>query len=192
MRSTKILLIRHGESTWNAEGRWQGQGDPPLSERGRAQAEALANEFATHGIEVLISSDLLRAQQTAQILAQNSGLDVVFEPRFREMAVGCWTGCSHDEIRTRFPEDFARFFDGDLDLRAGGGETFREMHQRVVTAFAEVQASYTHERIAIVTHRGVIRSLLPNALPGNAETLWMDREYAAALAPPVRNAGKTV
>lgn len=192
MRSTKILLIRHGESTWNAEGRWQGQGDPPLSERGRAQAEALANEFATHGIEVLISSDLLRAQQTARILAQKSGLDVIFEPRFREMAVGCWTGCSHDEIRTRFPQDFARFFDGDLDLRAGGGETFREMHQRVVAAFAEVHAAYARERVAIVTHRGVIRSLLPNVLPDNAEMIELDCEHAAALSALVRGAGQVV
>lgn len=174
MRSTEILLIRHGESTWNAEGRWQGQGDPPLSARGRAQAEALADTFATHGIEILISSDLLRAQQTAQILAARTGLEVLLEPRFRELAVGCWTGCVHDEIRARFPEDFARFFEGDADLRPGGGETFREMQRRVVEALQAVRAAHAMRRVAIVTHRGVIRALLPQVLPDNAEMIWFD------------------
>jgi broad specificity phosphatase PhoE len=89
---TSFLLIRHAESEWNAAGRWQGHGDPPLSARGREQAAALARELEGEGVEVLIASDLARSAQTAAILGARWGLAPTPDARLREIDVGRWTG----------------------------------------------------------------------------------------------------
>jgi probable phosphoglycerate mutase len=154
-----IWLVRHAESTWNVERRWQGQGDPPLSETGRAQAAALAEQLADAEIEGIVASDLRRAAETAQILAARLGVVMQLDARWREHDVGAWSGLTHAEIATRWPEDLARFRAGDLDVRLGGAETRRELIARSALALAAVRAAHPGRRIAIVTHRGVIRAL---------------------------------
>ncbi len=157
-----MWIARHAESTWNVEGRWQGQGDPPLSGRGETQAHALGERLARRGVHALVSSDLARAAQTALIAGRRLGVAPCFDPRLRERDVGAWSGLAHAEIANRFPDEFACMRAGDPDLRPGGGESFRELQARVRAALAEIALREDAEGIAVITHLGVIRVLEPH------------------------------
>ena len=169
-----FLCIRHAESTMNASGLWQGQADPPLSEQGREQARDLAGRLGGTALSVLVTSDLRRARETAEIAADRLGIATRLEPALRELDVGKWSGLARDEIARRWPEDFARFRAGDLDVRPGGGETRRELRDRVLAALRSLQRRYRGDRIGVVTHLGVIRTLAPGTLIPNAECFWLD------------------
>jgi len=168
MSGTALLLLRHAESVWNAEGRWQGQADPPLSPRGREQARAAAPRLAGRGVEVVVASDLRRAAETADLLAGALGLEVRLDPRLRELHVGAWSGLPHAEIAARWPRDLARFRAGDPDVRPGGGESRRALRARVAPCLDEWAARHPIARVAVVTHGGVIRVLTGERV-GNAE-----------------------
>ncbi|HYB12258.1 MAG TPA: histidine phosphatase family protein [Myxococcota bacterium] len=157
-----MWIARHAESTWNAEGRWQGQADPPLSRRGQHQAKALAEHLTARGVHRLVASDLERAAQTARVAGLRLGVAPRLEPRLRERDVGTWSGCTHAEIARRFSDELARLRAGDPELRPGGGESFRELEARVRAVFAEIAAWPDAEEIAVITHLGVIRVLEPH------------------------------
>lgn len=165
-----LLLARHGESTWNVERRWQGQGDPPLSGEGRRQAAALADALAGEGLEALVSSDLARAAETAHIVARRLGLPPPrLEPRLRERSIGVWTGRTEAEIAASWPDELARLRAGDPALRPGGGESGHELARRVRGALRELAAAAPGGRVALVTHLGVIGTLVPGFRPSNAQ-----------------------
>ena len=174
-----LLCIRHAQSTMNAAGLWQGQANPPLSEEGREQAHALGERLAGESLSVLVASDLRRARETAEIVGRSLGIATRLEPGLRELDVGDWSGLARDEIARRWPEDFGRFRAGDLDVRAGGGETRRELRERVVAALRSLQQTYRGGRIAVVTHLGVIRTLSPGIQITNAESFWLDMTILA-------------
>lgn len=159
MSETALLLIRHAESSWNAADRWQGHGDPPLSDRGVAQAEALVSELAPEKIDIIVSSDLRRAADTAATLAEARGLQPLLNPRLRELDIGDWEGLTRGQIEHAAGDVLRRFDDGDLDVRPGGGENLREMAQRAQLAVSELVDAHPGRRLAIVTHLGVIRAL---------------------------------
>lgn len=165
---TEFILIRHAESTWNAAGRWQGHADPPLSERGRRQAGELADALTSQGIELLIASDLSRAAQTAAIVGEALGLAPRPDARLRELNVGTWAGLTREQIERLAPEELARFERGDPDVRPGGGETRREIRLRVRRAAAAIAGAHPGERVALVTHLGALRALLPDTELPNA------------------------
>ena len=105
---TTILLVRHGETDWNLERRWQGHIDRPLNDVGRAQARALADRLDSEPFAAVYSSDLARARETAEIVAAAHGLPVHLDPRLREADVGEWSGLTADEIERRYPEGCGR------------------------------------------------------------------------------------
>jgi broad specificity phosphatase PhoE len=160
MSEASLLLIRHAESSWNATGRWQGHGDPPLSDRGRAQANALARELASETIDVLVSSDLRRAAETAAIVGQARGLQPELNPRLRELDLGDWEGLTSEQIERTSGDALRRLNDGDLDVRPGNGENLRELEQRAFSVVTELVEAHPSRRLAVVTHLGVIRALL--------------------------------
>jgi len=168
---TCFLLIRHAESTWNAGGRWQGHGDPPLTARGRSQAVALAQRLSGEGIDLLIASDLARSAETAAILGVHWGLVPRHDPRLREIDIGAWTGLTREQIAEREADLLARFEAEDLEARPGGGETRLEIRARVRSAAAELAATHRGRCVALVTHLGVIRALAPGAELANADWL---------------------
>lgn len=174
-----VWIIRHAESTWNVEGRWQGQADPPLSTRGRAQAELLAAALAAEELDLLMTSDLARAAQTATRIARRLGLVARPEPRLREIAAGDWSGRSHAQIRARDARALRRFLSGDRAARAGGGETRDEVGVRARAALRALLAEESARRIGVVTHQGVVRALLPQLELANAE--WRVVPAAALL-----------
>jgi broad specificity phosphatase PhoE len=157
-----LLLVRHGETDWNAERRWQGHADPPLNEAGRVQARELAHELASETLAAVYSSDLVRAHETARIVAERHGLDVVVERDLREIDVGAWSGLTHDEIQVRFPQDFERWrTTGVADER--GGETSEQLHARVVAAAERIAHAHAGEQVLVVSHGGALRALALHA-----------------------------
>ena len=174
---TRVLLIRHGETPWNRDRRWQGQANVELSEEGRSQAARLAAYVRElePSLRVVYSSDLSRAQDTARELAVAIGGSVVLDPAWREIAVGSWTGLRRDEIEKRFHEEWQRIAAGE-DLPRGGGETFAAFSARVIAALETLRDRHPDQLVAVVTHGGAIRAALLLAL----ELPWARlREVAA-------------
>jgi len=171
---TRFLIIRHAESEWNASERWQGHGDPPLSDRGREQAQSLAAELAGETIDALYSSDLARAVETATIIGAGWGLQPRLNRNLRELEIGEWTGLTRDAIERRAADLLARFEAEDPDVRPGGGESRREIRSRIRCEMAQIAAAHPAERVAIVTHLGALRALFPGSEPANADWRWVD------------------
>jgi broad specificity phosphatase PhoE len=169
VNATRFVLIRHGESTWNAAGRWQGHGDPPLSRRGQEQARLLANSLLDEGIEVIVSSDLRRAVETAGILGEAIGVQPHLDARLRELDVGGWTGLTREEIAARAGPALVEFESDDPEAPAGAGECRRDIAERVGIACADIAAAHAGRSVAVVAHLGVARALLPGCELANAE-----------------------
>ena len=176
---TTVHLARHGESDWNAAGRWQGHADRPLTELGRRQAVELAERLASARLDAVYSSDLRRARETAEPVAERHGLEVMTLASLREVDVGGWSGLSRPQVEQRFPEAFARW-------RSGGqgwedGETYEDMTVRVVDAVVELAAAHPGGEILVVAHGGPIRAL-------HAVALGLDISEHRRLKPVAANA----
>jgi len=156
---TKLLLIRHGETVWNALGRQQGQLDTPLNERGIAQARRLGCALANRAVDRLYCSDLGRARQTAEAISDSLGLEAVCDARLRERHMGIAQGLTVEEFRLRHPVEYARFASGDADWVIPGGESLRQVHQRVVACVDDLVGRHAGETLAVVTHGGVLDRL---------------------------------
>ena len=158
-----LYLVRHGETDWNREDRWQGHFDLALSAAGRAQAAAAARRLRDERITQIHSSDLKRAHETPQIIAEMCGLMVSADPALREVDVGNWAGLTRDEAKKRFPAGFARRRAGGTGWE--GGESYEQMGDRVIAYVTRlVESAPGSERIALVCHSGVIRMLVVHAL----------------------------
>ncbi len=174
MCAARVLLLRHAESTWNADARWQGWGNPPLSERGHAQARDLAERLTGAGITRVVSSDLVRAAETAAILGRTLDLRHELDARLRERNLGRWSGLREAEIRAAFGDELDRFRAHDPALCPGGGESAVDFAARVMPALETIAAWETQETVAVVTHLGVIRLFSPGLRLGNAEIFPLD------------------
>jgi broad specificity phosphatase PhoE len=168
MDDTELILIRHAQSQLNAEQRWQGRSDSPLSALGREQALALARELRDLRLDAVVASPLARAVATAEPLAAGRGLAIELAPALSELDVGHWGGRTREEIACAWPEELVRFDAEDLDARAPGGESRREVGRRVGVAVAALAQRYASRRIAVVTHLGVILALVPGLRLANA------------------------
>ncbi len=170
---TILIVVRHGQTEWNRNGRWQGHADVPLSTEGREQARRLAARLKSEGrtYDHIYASDLGRAYETAEIVARALGLDAHPLVELREIHVGTWSGLTTDEIRARFPEEWA-MFEGGTDFRRGGhGETFAGFRARIVEAIEQLVAAHPDQRLLVATHGGAVRALLHHVreLTGPAE-----------------------
>jgi len=149
---TRLLVIRHGESEWNAMRRWQGQADPPLNDEGVRQAREAALKLGS--FDAIWSSDLQRACHTAAIIAEALGVGPVqVDPRLRETHVGPWQGLTHDEIEVGWPGFLAD------RRRPDGFEIDEDVNGRVLEAFHDIAATTPGGEALVVTHAGVIRSV---------------------------------
>jgi probable phosphoglycerate mutase len=160
--TTTFVLVRHGETDWNRERRFQGHADVSLNGAGLRQAVALADALAGERFATVYSSPLRRALETAEIVAAH--LDIPVEPRggLMEVDVGSWSGLTTAEVERRFPDGFSLW----TETRAGGwtnGETYEELGVRVVRELRELAERHPGERVLAVTHGGPIRSVLAAA-----------------------------
>jgi broad specificity phosphatase PhoE len=153
---TTLLLVRHGETDWNRDGRWQGHSDTELNDAGRDQARRLAAEL--DGVDVVYSSDLARARETAEILAEPLGLEVQLDPRLRERGFGAWEGKTSAEIELEFADEHARWLAGGAP-GAADAEPFAAFAARVQEFVADVLAEHPGGTVLVVGHGGSIRAI---------------------------------
>lgn len=153
---TNLILIRHGETDWNAERRIQGQLDIPLSAVGVAQAEAVGRSFRDRPVDVLISSDLSRAMQTMAPIAEHRDLDVSPDPRLRERHHGVLQGLTSEEALRAAPQALEVLRTRIADAVLEAGESLRVFADRVTAALGEIANAHRNKRVVIVTHGGVL------------------------------------
>lgn len=151
-----IFIIRHGESVWNREQRVQGRQDPGLSAKGRQQAHAAARRLKGEGIKVVYSSDLKRAAQTAQMIAEASGARLVPEPRLEEMILGAWQGKTIEEVKRLFPKTYAAWKKAPSKARIPGWEGVPRFNSRIKKIFRAIVKENPDSDVCVVTHWGVI------------------------------------
>ncbi len=157
MKLSRIVLWRHGRTEWNVQHRWQGQTDIPLDIIGKAQAEAAAEKISRLGPSAIISSDLIRAADTAQYLSHVTGLQVVLDKRLRETNGGVWEGLTYTEIDEHHG-DSLKSWQQDVTVPAGvNGETRAEVATRVAQAISEY-AKVTEGTLVVATHGGSARA----------------------------------
>lgn len=155
-----LLVIRHGETVWNAQQRYQGHGDSPLTEKGRNQAEALARRMRRIHFDTLISSDLGRAIETARIIAHHTGHDFSIDSRLRERNFGVLEGLTAEEINGRFPQVYDKLHANDPDYVIPEGESLRQHYGRNIQFIEACTAENAGKTIALVSHGGVLDNFL--------------------------------
>ena len=156
MALTRLCLVRHGETEWNAEGRVQGQTDIPLGSLGRAQARAAANVLAANDFSAIYSSDLLRVRQTAEPAAQRLALPVKLDAQLRERHYGIFECLLYTDVRLRYPLEYARFHAKDPEFDFGTGESLRSFFERSIAAVKGIADQHRGEQILVFTHGGVL------------------------------------
>ena len=156
METTRVLLIRHGQSEGNAAGRFGGHTATPLSTRGRRQAEATAEALSAENITAIYSSDLSRAVETAMPLARLTGLDVEQSNAFRERGVGVMEGLTFEEAAAQHPAQYAALLRRDFDHVLLGGESYRQMLERASRQLDLAIEQHKGGRIALFSHTGTI------------------------------------
>jgi broad specificity phosphatase PhoE len=174
---TLVYLVRHGETTWNRERRFQGQQDVPLSELGKEQSGVVARWLAGQQVKfgAVYSSDLARASQTAGIIAATLGLEPIYSPALREIHVGEWQGLLVDEIRQRYPghlEEWDRLVDR---FTLPGGESIPQVRDRVFAFYKSIISQHAGEAIVIVSHGACLAALMVAMHGWDLVTTWETR-----------------
>ena len=157
---TELILIRHGETEWNRQGRFQGQQDSPLTPAGVAQAEAIGAHLRSQDIAALYASDLGRTLQTAAPIAAATGLEVIPEAGLRERNLGILEGLTRPEAEVRHAEAFAAYLARDPDYVLPGGESLRQLEDRSRTVLAALAARHPGQRLAVVSHGGLLTTFV--------------------------------
>lgn len=168
----KIYITRHGETEWNTVKRMQGQDNSPLTELGRKQAEWLYNRLKETRIDIIYSSSLVRALDTAYILKGERDIKVIPTDALKEIYLGSWQGCLADEVEKNYPEQH-RYFWYEPELYVPiDGETFEDLISRVSFWFQDILEKHANEDILIVSHAIVLKALINYVNNGDIKTLW--------------------
>lgn len=174
-RVTTVLAVRHGETAWNRETRIQGQLDIPLNSLGQAQARRLAQALEGQPIDAIYASDLVRAGETANIVAERLGLKVSSDQGLRERAFGVFEGLTWAEIEERWPAESERWRRRDPEFGAEGGESLQGFYSRVITTAERLVTSHPGQTVLLVAHGGVLDCLYRAAArqPLQAPRTWL-------------------
>jgi len=159
MSTTRLCIVRHGETAWNAEHRVQGQFDVPLNSVGYGQAQAVARALSSERFAAIYSSDLSRARQTAEPVARLLSMRMLVEPGLRERHYGIFERLTYAEVKTRYPEGYARFERRDPDYDFQTGEGLRAFSARAVNCVRALAGRHPGESILVVSHGGVLDKL---------------------------------
>jgi broad specificity phosphatase PhoE len=167
MTVKRVILIRPGETDWNRRGRWQGWVAIPLNTHGRNQARYLARFMRNVGMSALYASDLKRAAETAEILAERLGLKPTYDARLRERNIGHWQGLTQEEMSAWYPEEYQQLLNDRGGFVVPDGESRNQMRERMIAAFNDYLKADQGETIGILSHSSAIRALLSQ---------WMDED----------------
>jgi len=159
MSDTKFIVVRHGETVWNAEGRIQGHLDSELNEEGLAQALLVGERMAREPFDHFYCSDLRRALQTAQPIVKRSDKVPTVTPRLRERNLGIFQGLTSEECQHKYPQEYRRFHRREVDHVMPGGESVRQLNARVSEFFDELAVEHAGQTVLVVTHGGVLDAL---------------------------------
>lgn len=158
-----LWLVRHGQTDWNVAGRYQGQADPPLNATGLAEAGQAAESMAHQPLAAIYTSDLQRAEQTAQVIARRAGMAYQLEPLLREVRLGDWEGQLYRHIEARYPQLIAARSQDPLDFRPPNGESLREVAKRVWAVADRIAARYPGQQVTLVSHGLALAAILTRA-----------------------------
>lgn len=157
--TTRLCIVRHGETAWNAEHRVQGQLDVPLNAIGLAQALAASKVLSLERFDAIYSSDLSRARQTAQLTASCFSMKILVEKELRERHYGIFERLTYAEVKVRYPEDYARFEARDPDYAFRTGESLKDFSARSIAVISKIVNEHKNESILVFTHGGVLDKL---------------------------------
>lgn len=168
----RFILVRHGETIWNRQRKYQGQSDVPLTNEGRLQAKTLSERLKNEKIDVIYASDLDRTMETAKILARYHGRKVMPATLMRELSFGIWEGMTYDEIIQKWPQEYKMWQADPYNKKPPDGETLSELCERVSKFLMETAKKYPDSRILVVTHAGPIRAILSVLLNLKQDFFW--------------------
>ncbi|MCF8012364.1 MAG: alpha-ribazole phosphatase [Clostridiales bacterium] len=177
----RIYLVRHGQTDWNAKMRFQGQTDIHLAEKGREQAAALARRLEKENFAGIYSSDLTRAYETAEIIARSHNLLVQQKPAFREINFGSWEGLTFQEIQENFSEEATDWWERPLYTRIPDGESLHDVVKRSMDVLHDICKKHNGQKILIVSHGGVVRSIISTVLGIDLNEYWRIKQDNLAL-----------
>jgi broad specificity phosphatase PhoE len=166
-----LMLVRHGESEWNVQRRYQGQSDIPLSALGRRQAQLVAERLMGVRIDAIYASDLVRAWETASTISAMNGTQVVPEPRLRELKFGVLEGLTFEEAQEQYPEMLAAWQD-DFNQPPQGAETIDLFNERCVSFLDELKQKHDEQVVLLVAHGGSLSEILRSVLGLSREKRW--------------------
>ena len=159
MTTTRLCIVRHGETAWNAEHRVQGQLDVPLNSIGQAQAQAASKVLSLEKFDAIYSSDLTRARQTADPAAHLLSLKINIDKELRERHYGIFERLTYAEVKVRFPEDYARFAARDPEYAFRTGESLKDFYARSIAVLSRIAAGHEGQSVLVFTHGGVLDML---------------------------------
>jgi probable phosphoglycerate mutase len=160
MYKTEIILVRHGQAVWNAEGRRQGNLDSPLSELGILQAKSVAEKLRLEEFSTIYTSDLGRAYRTARYIADASGHKVLEDRRLREQNEGVFEGLTDEEAGAKYPEAYQEYLKRSPDYAIPGGESLLQLQERAVGVFRELAGRHEGERLLVISHAGLLSAFI--------------------------------
>lgn len=165
----RLILVRHSESTWNKLKKVQGIKNPKLSEKGKRQAQLLANRFNGWKFDAVYSSHLSRAYETAKILTKDN---IFILEDLQEIKLGVWEGKTVSQVNKEYTELYREWYSEPLKVKIPGGETILEFKERVVRTFDRIKAQHPEQEVLVVTHGGVITVYLAHLLEMNLNKVW--------------------
>ncbi|MGI5858739.1 MAG: alpha-ribazole phosphatase [Tepidanaerobacteraceae bacterium] len=168
----RFFLVRHGETIWNRERKYQGQSDVPLTDEGRIQARSLSERLKDEKIDVIYASDLGRTIETAEIISEHHGLEVVPASLMRELSFGIWEGMTYDEIIQKWAKEYNKWQDDPYNEKPPEGETLSELCERISKFLMKAAQDHPDGRILVVSHAGPIRAILSVLLNLKQDFFW--------------------
>ncbi len=178
----RLILVRHGETTYNAQRRFTGQSDVPLNSLGMRQTAALADYLASECLDVIVTSDLDRTRITAQAIARYHRLPILEDIDLREMALGEWEGYTYDEVLAKDAKLAAQWRADPATFAPPGGETVAQLRDRCATSLRRWQTQYPEASVLWVTHGGLIGVLLCHVLDIDLKRRWQFRHDNASIS----------
>lgn len=178
---TKLIIIRHGQTLWNLERKYQGHSDIALSDKGIKQAEAVAVRFAKEKIDAVYASDLSRAYKTAEYIAVRHNLKVHVTPELREIKFGEWEGLTYDQITARWPGMLGKLWTTPDELEIPGGESFHQLKERAYAAIQKIIKEHSGQTVAVVAHGGTIGTILCAVLDIHLNHVWSIKQDNTAV-----------
>jgi len=178
---SKLIIVRHGQTLWNLEKKYQGHSDIALSDEGLVQAAAVAERLAAEKIDAVYASDLSRAFKTAEGIAAKHSLAVNIVPELREIKFGDWEGLCYEQISERWPGLLGKLWATPDEVEIPGGETFTQLKERAYAAITKIVAAHPEQTTAIVAHGGTISTIICAMLDIHLNRVWSIRQDNTAV-----------